>query len=70
MKFVNRLITAGDQRPDGVREGLVFPHKLVKGLQSTKKSTIKTWTTFGFYTNLFLAMSTVQLETFEGRRVH
>lgn len=37
MKFVNRFVTAEDQGLKGVREGLVFPNKTVKGLQSTQE---------------------------------
>lgn len=36
VKSVNRFVTAEDQCLNGVREGLVFPHETVKGLQSTK----------------------------------
>lgn len=37
MKFVNRFVTAEDQRLNGVREGLVLPHETVKGLQRAKR---------------------------------
>lgn len=37
VKLVNRIVTAEDQGLNGIREGLVFPHKTIKGLQSTKE---------------------------------
>lgn len=37
VKLVNRIVIAEDQGLNGVREGLVFPHKTIKGLQSTKE---------------------------------
>lgn len=69
MKFVNRFETAEDQCPNGIREGLVFAHETLKGLQSTKKAQSQTWTTFRFYKNLLLVMSTIQAESVEGRHV-